>query len=650
MASLSNIAPAGAAAPAAPADEPLLPDFIVPRADGVFVDTDILASPEVFAGAVDGIFAAGRYFSALDYPAFQRLLYDFERVRGRGLLRLAGGIREFPAARRALYRAVKIIEGEAEYIFEPVLLETTVDEPLHAAGEDGEIRGAGSERRVVSEKASLDVDEFVADLWGKGVRFGIDVAAVRSAIAADRCERVVVARGQAPSPGQDAGIVEQADELHRDNTPRELPNGRVDLGQFKNRFPQMKKGMPLLMKTPTVPGEPGRTIDGQPIAPPLPKDFDLASLAGEGTCLESIGGKDYIVAAIDGFLNLDNQTNRISITEKIVNRDGVSARTTGNLALAGDEYEEFGEVQEGRTVEGKGLTFHADVFGKVVSSGGAIVLERNLVGGTAINRNGPISVAGLASNAMLQTGRGLIRLQRAENCVLIGDRVEVEAAYNCTVLADEVEIAAAEGSAIAGKRIHLGTAQAHSGEETLVSLLLPDLSGVEAEQEKDRAYIGQCEEMIAKLRQGIDQLAAEPELRGYLVLVGKLQRQEITLSAEQQVQYQQLRSRQGPALKRIGQARDEIKSLEAEIVAARVRIAAQDREKEKAGAGLECRIDSVQGEVVVRTLVRPRAATPLNRIPARELKQQLRAPDAGSSRLFADDSGEFAWRPEPPPA
>lgn len=625
--------------------ELVLADFIARRPDGIFVDTGKLPAGEEFQRMVERVFSSGYFFGGLDYSVFQRLLYDFERVRGSGMLRVASDIREFTAARRALYRGVKIVGGEAQYIFEPVLLESTVDEPVYATGEDGEPKVVGTERKVVSEKAFLDVDEFVADLWAKGVRFGIDVEAVRAAIESERCERLVVAREQAPSAGQDAGIEEQTAELHRDNAPRELPNGRVDLGQFQNRFPQMKKGTLLLMKTPRELGEPGRTVAGKLVEPPLPKDFDLASLAGEGTRIESHGGKDYIVAAIDGFLNLDTKTNRISITEKIVNREGVSARTTGNLALAGDQYEEFGEVQEGRMVEGKNLTFHADVFGKVVSSGGSIVLESNLVGGVALNRNGSISVASLASNAVLQTARGIIRLQRAENCVLVGDRVEVEWACNCTVFAEEVDIAAAEGCAIAGKAIHLGSAQARGGQETLVSMLLPDLSGIEAVQQKELAYIGECEEMIANLKQGIDRLLGQPELRQYLAIAGKLQRKEITLSTEQEGQWQQMRSRQSPALKRINQGREDIKSLEAEIVAVRERIAELESEKAKASASLECRIDGVLGETVVRTLVLPLDAPPLTRLPPRELQQRLRAPDAGSQRLFAGNSGEFAWRP-----
>ena len=121
---------------------------------------------------------------------------------------------------------------------------------------------------------------------------------------------------------------------------------------------------------------------------------------------------------------MDPSSKRISIGPKIVSREGVSARTTGNLQLSG-EYEEFGEVQEQRVVEGGSITIHGDVFGKISSRGGTIVLHRNLVGGSAVNTDGDIRMKGVASGAVLQTKKGEITLARAENCVISGTRVLV---------------------------------------------------------------------------------------------------------------------------------------------------------------------------------------------------------------------------------
>ncbi|HZX30172.1 MAG TPA: flagellar assembly protein A, partial [Rhodocyclaceae bacterium] len=604
-----------------------------------------LPSSEVFLQAVDRVFSSGFLFGGLDYAALLKLLYDFDVTRSVDHLRIASEIREFPPARRALYKGVRIAGGEAVYMFEPVELESTVDEPVYETDANGEQKVIGSERKVVAEKASLELDEFVAEMWAKGVRFGIDIPAVQAAIREGKCERVVVARTKEAKEGQDAGVKEETDALHRDNRPRRLLDGRVDLSQFKNRFPQIKKGTLLFRKTPRELGEPGRTVSGQYLAPPVPKDFDLSGLAGEGTCIETRDGCEYIIAAKDGFLNLDTKTNCISVTEKIVNRDGVSARTTGNLVLTGDEYEEFGEVQEGRVVEGKGLTFHADVFGKVLSSGGNIVLEQNLVGGAAVNRNGSIAVAGLTSNALVQTASGVIHLARAENSILIGDRVEVESAHNCIILADSVEIEKAEGGAIAGRRVHIEAGAGWSGQELLVSMLLPDFSGINQAQKKELGYLAECEELVAGLKRGIDSLMEQPELQKYFALAGKIHRKEITLTSEQQGQWQQMSARQAPALKRISQGRQDMKSLEGEMQGVRERIAAFETEKSKAVGEVECRIDSVQGDVIVRTLVQPLDAPPLSRLPPRDLKQRLRAPDEGGKRLFAGNTGQFSWKP-----
>src|SRR5207247_1523569 len=155
--------------------------------------------------------------------------------------------------------------------------------------------------------AQLDFDEFVADMWLKNVRFGIQEAAVRAALAAPKGERVAAARDLEPTAAQDAQVVEVASELHRSDAPRQRADGTVDL-----------------------------------------------------------------------------KSGQVALSDKIISRDGVSGRTTGNLELMG-AFEEFGDVQELRDVNGSDITVHGDVFGNIHSSGGTIILGRNLVGGKAIN-------------------------------------------------------------------------------------------------------------------------------------------------------------------------------------------------------------------------------------------------------------------------
>lgn len=640
----SVYAPERENAPVGDTADLVLPGFIDRRGDGVFVDLTRLSSGEEFARIVDRIFATGHVLRGLDYDRFQRLLFDTEALRDSVLsVRLASELAVFPEARQALYRTVRIVDGDAEYLFEPVMLDTTVDEPIYAE-ENGERVVIGIEHSVVSQPTSLDFDEFVAYLWGKGVRFGIDEVRVKQAIQSGKTEKIIIAHEQPPGAGKDAGLEEQTQALHRNNAPRILPDGRVDLSQFTNRFPQVLQGAHLLMKTPRELGKAGRRLDGSLIDPDLPKDFDLATLAGEGTRIEQQDGKEYIVAILDGFLNLDAKTNQISVTEKIINREGVSARTTGNLALSGQEYEEFGEVQEGRMVEGYSLTFHENVFGRVASAGGRILLEKNLVGGAALNRDGEIVVQGLASGAVLQTARGDIRVKRAENCVIVADRVDIEWAYHCVILASEIKAEMVESCAIAGKQIAIESARVRGAEETLISLLVPDLSGFERQRQEEEAHIAECEQMASKLRAGIQLMGSQPEMQQYLLTAGKLKRKELTLTPAQTQVWQQLGARLAPALKRLQQARQDAAVLDQEVVAARERIVGLEQRQEQAGEGVAVSLALVGGETLVRTLAVPVDSPALNRLSPKELTARLRTRVVGETVLFSADCGSFDWK------
>ena len=176
-----------------------LPAGVVQRPDGVWLDLRLLA-PELTA-AVDMLVRSGHVLRGLDYPVLARVLYGVGPElppHPELLARVADRIEPFPAERRPLYRNVKIRDGEAEYFFEPIYL------PAEELS-DGTL--------LPERPAQLDFDEFVADMWLKNVRFGIQVAAVRAALAAPKGERVAAARDLEPTPAQDARVVEVASEL-----------------------------------------------------------------------------------------------------------------------------------------------------------------------------------------------------------------------------------------------------------------------------------------------------------------------------------------------------------------------------------------------------------------------------------------------------
>lgn len=630
-------------------DQVALPRFIFKRKEGLFVDLGWLESNADLQAAVDQIFSAGAYFLDLDYEKFIQLLYltDPMEVRNTAkagdpklIVRFAADVVAFSPQRRTLYKAVKIGNGEAEYYFEPAYLETVVDEPVTLDGVVVDVV-----KKTVTTRTSLTFDEFVADMWTKGIRFGIDVDTVRSYIASGKSERTVIARRLEPVLGKAADIQELAKELHRDDAPKELPNGRLDLRQFKNRFPQINKGALLLKKIPRVMGTTGFEISGKPNEPPIPKDFELSTLSGPGTQVLSNAQGEFIVSLQDGFLNLDTKTNQISITEKIINREGVSAKTTGDLMLTGDEYEEHGEVQEKRLIEGNNIVMHADVFGTVSSRGGDILLKCNLVGGSALNQDGNITVAGVASGATLQAKNGTITLARAENCVVVGTKVKIDKAVNCDILAEEILINTAEGCALVGKTIALSSAGPRKQSEMLIFVPVPDLAEFDRKITALQDKIDEVEATAKKKSQDMETITSQPYVKKYLMVAANLKKGDITLTPEQQAGLQKLTALANPALRMVAKINAEIKQtiVEKQALAEKLELLAEHRKEVESGAS--CAISTIDGDILVRALkVTTENEGALYEVPLANLKSTLRGTSMNGEVIFSGRSGTLEWK------
>lgn len=626
----------------------LLPGFVSHRDAGLFVDLQVLDSRGLMVEFVERVFRSGARFAGLDYELFLKLLFlwepaDIDRqvaeLTARGLpaeLRLAGDIVAFPQERREIYRGVKVLDAGAavEYIFERISVEREIDDAAAPGG-----------KRTVAERLYADFDEFVAALWEKDVRFGIDAKAVRDAIAGDSAERLLIARSLPPKNGKDAGIDEQTDLLHRDDAPRLLPNGRMDLHHYRNRFPQVRQGTRLFRKVPRIAGISGWDVTGKELAPTEIKDFDIATLAGPGTEVVRDAGSECVVAASDGFLDIDAQSGQISVIAKIVSREGVSMRTTGDLVLSGDEYEEHGEVQEKRSITGRNMTFFADVFGNIISDGGRITLKRNLGGGSLQAAGGEIVVEGGASRATLEAPRGSVTLNRAENCRIVAARVHVARAVNCDIVADEIEVEVAEGSAIAARHIVVGNATPRRDEATTIAVLLPDTTRLE----NDRKGLGEsrtaAEAQVAKFSAALQALTAQPDIKSYLSIQPKVAAKTLVMSAAQQAQWQALLARIAPTLRQLAACNAAIQKARQQITEKDAEIAALDQARREASRGLYCRIETVSGDTVVHTLRQSSNQKPLADLLYKELHKRLREPGDGTPRLFFGSSGSFEWRP-----
>ena len=596
---------------------------IVKRADGVYADPT--APARLLADAVDGLYRSGSLLAGLDYSAFLQVLFGAAPDAAGDTaapVRIADTIQPFVPVRRALYRPLKLGGGRAEYYVEPVWLPNP-DNP-DAPG----------------EPACLDFDEFVADLWLKGIRFGIEAAAVRAAIASPKADRIVAAQRRAPVAGADAHIVEVSDDIHRSNAPRQLANGRLDLHSFQNRFPQIQAGVRLLQKIPAGAGAEGIDLSGARLPATPGADIDLASYAGAGTRVDHARDGEFLVAQRAGFLSVDAKTSQMSIGDKIVSRDGVSARTTGNLQLSGD-YEEFGEVQDNRIIEGEGITVHGDVYGRLVSRGGRILLRANLVGGSAHNKRGDIRVRGVASGATIQALDGAVVLERAENCIVAGTRVTIAHAVNCEIIGDEVRVGQAEGSAIAGRRVTVDGAAPRKQGEMLVYVLQPEGAPVAELIAAVSERIARFGELAARHKEEMALVTGRPDVRRYLMVASKVRKKEIHLSPEQARQFQRMAQEVAPALKAAADASAKIKAVEAEQQKGAQMLAGLEAQRLDAACVAQVGIGLVQGETQVRVLgFTPTGGSPYLMAP-REIRARLRGQQRGA--LLSAQAGSFTW-------
>ncbi len=604
-----------------------LENCIVRRRDGVYADPAMLG--KTFLTAYDHVLRGGHYFTDLDYALLIKALYDCgpdlpRSGSGEPMVRFASNVVPFVPARRALYKAVKIDDGKAEYYFEPVFL-------ADPANPDS-----------TGQPASLDVDEFIADVWLKGIRFGIDVGAVRAAISGGKAERVMVAQRLDAAPGCDAQIVEVSDDIHRSDAPRQLANGKLDLMAFQNRFPQIQKGAKLLKKVPRAAGLVGFELSGILLEPAVPADVDMGPMAGPGTMIEHTADGEFLVSQQTGFLNVDPKSGQISVGDKIISRDGVSSRTTGNLQLTGD-YEEFGEVQEKRVIEGEGITIHADVFGNIVSRGGTILLNRNLVGGSAHNARGDIRVNGVASGAVIQTSNGEVVMNRAESCIISGTMVKVEHAVNCEIIADEVHVGQAEGCAIAGRRVTIDSAGPRKQSEMLVYALRPDSAQIDEVIKLMTARVDEFSSLAALRKAEMDQMTCEPEVRKYVMLASKIRKKELTLTPEQLPVFQKMALAVGPALKAIAKVSLEVKAAETEQEAGQALVAQLMQQRSDSDGVSQVSVQMVQGDTLVRTMAFNPDGSSTYDLPAKDIKARLRSSVAGGDKIFSGSQGTVHW-------
>ncbi len=622
----------------------LAPSYVLLQDDGVYIHLPSAPSQDQLRQFAHRIFDNSSYFSGLDYGVFMSLLYGNEPMaqlgKGSDQLKIADRIAAFSTERLGLYKGLKIDPKglQAEYLFEPVYLEIVRSEPVYGLpGPDG-TSPIVKYRQVTDQiPAKLDFDEFVAALWLKGVRFGIDAAAVREALQTGKTGRQVIAVHRPPTPSRDAEVREETDRLHQDRSPTVLPSGRTDFRKAKNRFPQVTKDTVLLRKIARVLGEPGYRVNGTEIEPRMPKDLSLEQRAGEGTRVEHSAAGDVLMASRDGFLSMDSHSGQVRISTKIENKEGISIKATGgDLSLDVEDFTEHGEVQEGRVVEGKNLTFRSTVFGTAVCRSGKILMNGNLSSGRAIAIEGDITVRGKAINSRLEAMDGEIHLEVAEECTILGKSVTVALAVNCEIIAQHLHVHAAEGCALAGMDIHVGTSGPRKFNETVISIILPDIPALDAQIAETRKKIDLLHGEIQAKRQRLVATQSGDGFANFLRLHDKVEAGTVQISPEQQDGWEKLVARYAPLLhttEDLVQKLEELKAL----------LAAQEAHRSTCGTTEQCEVTQVAGDTVVQTRVSGTGIDDFPSLSSQQIKVLLREVKGAPDRIFSGSRGRVQY-------
>jgi hypothetical protein len=629
----------------------ILPAYVLLRPEGVFIKLSPPPAQDTLQLFVDRMFSNETRFAGLDYARFIRLLYGSDSAASPSgtatEVRIAGGIVNFPPERMELYKGVNIKDnGElAEYMFEPAFLEVVKDEPIYGEpGEDGVKPVVEIRHNIERIPTQLDFDEFVASMWVKGVHFGIDAEGVRDVIKKGTTTRMDVAFQLDPTDSKDAEIVEESDHLRQDNAPLILANGKADLRRAKNRFPQVAKDAPLLRKIPRALGKPGYRVTGAVIEARIPEDIDLGKLAGEGTRIVQAPKGELLVANMDGFVVIDEHTGEILVTTKIENKGGISAKSTGDIVLTVEEYIEHGEVQEGRVVEGKHMTFLSDVFGTVISRDGDIELSKNLSGGHAQSVGGNITVKERAINATLEAWEGKISVEFAEGSLIMGKSVSIERAVNCEIVAEELQLGISEGCAIAGKNLQIVSSNVRKNRETVVSILLPDIADYDRQIAEARVGIMQIERALQAKNREIAAAQSDPRFAKYLAITEKVRAGAIKFTPEQQIAWQKVVNQFAPIVKGTDGLMKKCMALEDAIER-------WTQERETCGAGEYCKIEEVLGDTVVKKISSNHGMAFFRDLSQQELRAKLQQPGVAEEHIFSGDKGSLDWHftvPEAP--
>lgn len=278
--------------------------------------------------------------------------------------------------------------------------------------------------------------------------------------------RTLVARGTPPTPGVD-GRIEYFFDFESMGKPRLNELGKADHKNI-NLVINVKKGQRLAKIHPPVSGSPGKTVTGEEIAPPQPKEAILAP--GVGAAFSSEDPR-LIVAIADGAVSVGDGTIRV---DPVLEIPGNVDYSTGNIDFTGT------------------LTIKGDVkSGFSVKSGGNLIIM-GTVEDAELHAGGDISVFG----GSVGSGKGVIAAAGSV-FVRFAERLNISARRNIVVEEYLLNCNVRAGSAVkaTGKQGIILGGETGAAVSVTAKLLGNDKSV------QTRIIVGYSDEVLAQLKE-----------------------------------------------------------------------------------------------------------------------------------------------------
>lgn len=294
-------------------------------------------------------------------------------------------------------------------------------------------------------------------------------------------------------------------------------------------------------------------------------------------------------------------------------------------------------------MRGHDMTFHAPVFGELVSDGGTVIFESTLGWGSVINPMGRIKGGKRAFNATLQAPGGSVEMVRAESCLIIGRDVTVHEAIKCQIFAHTLRVGTASGCMIAGRNIDMRQAKPYRHEPNMITMVVPEMPDLEQTLQPLRADMAGMERQVAALSERVEALKSDTALTHYLSIRAKVRAGMLELSQEQAQSYALMAQRLEDTAQALEATVAERRGITKALAAAKAHVQALQEDQTARLADCRCNIARVLGETIVRQLLEVHDDPDLSLIPLPMIPKILFRNDASLKFLYAVHEGKVAW-------